>query len=94
MDRDMTRYDAKKIMENLAIISHYAAGGDIEFPSVTWDGEFVGWHPSSTMTLCCLGKYRITGDQMKVHGKINSHQLRGVAPIIDAVQNRRHGNCK
>lgn len=72
----MTREDAKKIMANLAVISHYAAGGDIEFPLFCHDGSFVKWWPSRSMNIPCLGQYRITGEQMKIHVKHNPYQLR------------------
>ncbi len=89
----MTRDDAKRIMENLAIISHYAAGGDIEFPMIRSDGVFLHWLPARTMTMCCLGKYRITGTQAKVRVKLNPQQLRDADPVCYAAKTK-HGNCK
>ena len=88
----MTRDDAKRIMENLAVISHYAAGGDIEFPFFTCQGEFIKWGASSTLNLSCLGRYRIAGPKQKTHVKHNPHQLRNCAATLP--EKKPHGNCK
>lgn len=71
----MTRDDAKRIMENLTIISHYAAGGDIEYPVMVHDGSLAGWHASKNMNICCLGRYRIVGATQKASVKFNVKQL-------------------
>jgi hypothetical protein len=76
----VTRDDAKTIMENLAVISHYSAGGEVEYPFFRCDGEFIRWGNSRSLNLCCLGRYRIVGDPMKAHVKHNPQQLIGAEP--------------
>lgn len=78
----MTREDAKAILENLAVISHYAAGGDIEYPFFTWDGQFIKWGEARTLSLCCLGRYRIVGVPMKARVKVNSLQYSGAPAVV------------
>lgn len=76
----MTRDDAKRIMENLAVISHFAAGGEVDYPLINCHGDFIHWMDARSVNLCCLGRYRIVGDQMKAHVKLNPKQLAG-APV-------------
>ena len=78
----MTRDDARAILENLAVISHYAAGGNLEYPAFTCEGEFIKWWSTDRMSLCCLGRYKITGPQLKARIKVNSLQYADAEPVI------------
>jgi hypothetical protein len=73
----VTRDDAKKIMENLAIISHYAAGGKIEHPLINCHGEFVNWYAARSLNLHSMGHYRIVGAPLKARVKVNICQPPG-----------------
>lgn len=86
----MTRDDAKAILENLAAISHYAAGGELEYPLFDCYGDFIRWNRTDRMSLCCLGRYRIVGDTKRARVMVNPHQHAGA----EAVKPDHHGDLK
>lgn len=55
----MTREDAKRIIDNIEIVKHFANGGEVVFPYVNHQGCHVRYEWKDTMLLSCLHKYKI-----------------------------------
>ncbi len=64
----MTRDQALLILENLEVIRHFAAGGEVEFAQHRFDGEFLGWRHCNRaqININCLPNYRIYKPRVRV----------------------------
>lgn len=64
----MTRHQAQMILDNIEVIRHFAAGGDVEFAQHRYDGVFIGWKEcrGEQITINCLPNYRIKKPRVRV----------------------------